>query len=465
MDVGGIMGYWLDGQHARSKSHSKTTHHRAQRQPFRFSLEKPCIKRSLYTFLYLSFRWPTNCFVCVDDKRQSILAELHPERSSPLITPLQRSWLIYYTNLDAGSFGAFIQTAVIMCIYSWIPEIFVFADCGIFDPTLPASILGELLGIHIIPRARVMEHSTTAIIDMLACDFFVCISKHLAGPYDMIVFASIFIIYTFSVAHDDIHPFEFSWRYSKTGTIFINYEQGITVNMISPPNLLSRTPIPFFQPDYRGPDYLGNYDHVPDYRGPLQLDGAYDDQPHFTTADLGIERYNETVAAYTERDYAFRTGYLPTLQQPKPAKGAEEACAAWSSKSPSPQPFSARSTDFIGFSETTDQKDADAIAKGDLHGGQLHRMNRAALLPPPAAARPRSATAGPASACPAPARPAPVRAVPVPPPPAHLAPSRAPAAARAPISWNRSMLVTPETFLKGPGVKQGGLGGSKWAST
>lgn len=371
MDVGGIMGYWLDGQHAR----------------------------------------------------------------------------------NAGSFGAFIQTAVIMCIYSWIPEIFVFADCGIFDPTLPASILGELLGIHIIPRARVMGHSTMAIIDMLACGFFVCISKHLAGPYDMIVFASIFVIYTFSVAHDDIHPFEFSWRYSKTGTIFINYEQGITVNMISPPNLLSRTPIPFFQPDYRGPDYLGNYDHIPDYRGPLQLDGAYDDQPHFTTADLGIERYNETVAAYTERDYAFRTGYLPTLQQPKPAKGAEEACAAWSR-----------------FSETTDQKDADAIAKGDLHGGQLHRMNRAALLPPPAAARPRPATAGPASAYPASARPALVRAVPVPlppvpPPPAHLAPSRAPAAARAPISWNRSMLVTPETFLKGPGVKQGGLGGSKWAST
>lgn len=366
---------------------------------------------------------------------------------------IMRYWLDGQHARNAGSFGAFIQTAVIMCIYSWIPEIFVFADCGIFDPTLPASILGELLGIHIIPRARVMGHSATAIIDMLACSFFVCISKHLAGPYDMIVFASIFVIYTFSVARDDINPFEFFWRYSKTGTIFINYEQGITVNMISPPNLLSRTPIPFFQPDYRGPDYLGNYDHVPDYCGPLQLDGAYDDQPHFTTADLGIERYNETVAAYTERDYAFRTGYLPTLQQPKPAKGAEETCAAWSR-----------------FSETTDQKDADAIAKGDLHGGQLHRMNRAAFLPPPAAARPRPATSGPASACPAPARPAPVRAVPVPlppvpPPPAHLAPSRAPAAARPPISWNRSMLVTPETFLKGPGVKQGGLGGSKWAST
>ena len=367
-----------------------------------------------------------------------------------------------------------------MCIYSWIPEIFVFADCGIFDPTLPASILGELLGIHIIPRARVMEHSTTAIIDMLACGFFVCISKHLAGPYDMIVFASVFIIYAFSVGRDDIHPFEFSWRYSTTGTIFISYEQGITVSMISPPSLLSRTPIPFFQPDYRGPDYLGNHDHAPGYRGPPQLDGAYNDQPHFTTADLSIERYNETVAAYTERDHAFRTGYLPTLQKPKPAKGAEEACAAWSSKSPFSQPFSARSTDFIGFSETTDQKDADAIAKGDLHGGQLHRMNRAALLPPPAAARPRHATAGPASARPAsarpaPTRPAPVRAVPVravpvplppvPPSPARLAPPRAPAAACAPIAWNRSMLVTPETFLKSPGVKQDGLGGSKWAST
>lgn len=318
-----------------------------------------------------------------------------------------------------------------------------------------------------------------AIIDMLACGFFVCISKHLADPYDMIVFASIFIIYVFSATRDNIHLFEFSWRYSTAGTIFISYEQGITISVISPPNLLSRTSIPIFQPDYRGPGYLGNYDHAPDYCGPPQLDGAYDDQPHFTTADLGIERYNETVAAYTERDHAFRTGYLPTLQQPKPAKGTEEACAAWSSKTPSPQLFSARPTDFIGFSETTDQKDVDAIAKGDLHGGQLHRMNRAALLPPPAAARPSPATARPAPARPAPVRALPVRAPPVPPPPVppppvppppvpppptRPAPSRAPAAARAPITWNRSMLVTPETFLKGPGVKQGGLGGSKWAS-
>ena len=78
MDLGGIMGYRLDGQHARSKLHSKITHHQAQQKSFSFYT---CLasKRSLYTSLYLSFRWPTNCFVGVDDKRQSILAELHPE--------------------------------------------------------------------------------------------------------------------------------------------------------------------------------------------------------------------------------------------------------------------------------------------------------------------------------------------------------------------------------------------------
>ncbi|OCL01751.1 hypothetical protein AOQ84DRAFT_306091 [Glonium stellatum] len=183
------------------------------------------------------------------------------------------------------------------------------------------------------------------------------------------------------------------------------------------------------QTDNTGPYCLVIYDHN---HVPPQTDGTSDNQPHFTTLDLGIDRYNEAVAARTERDHALNSSQLPILQRPKPLKGTEEACAAWDK-----------------FSETTDEKDHDAMAKGDLHGGQLHRLNRAAVrpiadshrvtIPNPDWARPIDAPAT-ARALTTSRAPTTSRAL-----AAARAPAaaRGPAAARAPVAWNKGMLAAP----------------------
>jgi hypothetical protein len=82
-------------------------------------------------------------------------------------------------------------------------------------------------------------------------------------------------------------------------------------------------------------------------------------------ADLGSARFDHDVAAIdTQRDTALlgnRHVHVPKGQAPR---GFEAKAFAWST-----------------LQYTTEDKDAKEEAKEDLHGGQLHRLNRAAKEP------------------------------------------------------------------------------------
>ena len=78
-------------------------------------------------------------------------------------------------------------------------------------------------------------------------------------------------------------------------------------------------------------------------------------------ADLGTSRYNTTVAAPDQKDLALRINAPVNVKQGRAPRGLEAQVFAWNT-----------------FELVTEDVDEDAEAAGDLHGGQLHRANRAA---------------------------------------------------------------------------------------
>lgn len=84
--------------------------------------------------------------------------------------------------------------------------------------------------------------------------------------------------------------------------------------------------------------------------------------------DLGRERFNQDVAAIDDRDTALHSHQPVTIAKGRAPKGLEAQVFAWNA-----------------MQYTTEDKDEKEEAKGDLHGGQLHRQNRAAREPPPGA--------------------------------------------------------------------------------
>ena len=81
--------------------------------------------------------------------------------------------------------------------------------------------------------------------------------------------------------------------------------------------------------------------------------------------DLGRERFDKDVAAANDRDTSLY--YAPgtvRLQQGRAPKGMESKVWAWTT-----------------MQYTDEEKNEKEEMKGDLHGGQLHRQNRAARAP------------------------------------------------------------------------------------
>ena len=78
-------------------------------------------------------------------------------------------------------------------------------------------------------------------------------------------------------------------------------------------------------------------------------------------ADLGRTRFDKDVAAIGDRDIALTSRRPVIAPTGRPPRGMESAVHAWTT-----------------FQYTTDEVDAREELKGDLHGGQLHRENRAA---------------------------------------------------------------------------------------
>ncbi|KAF2199185.1 hypothetical protein GQ43DRAFT_335462, partial [Delitschia confertaspora ATCC 74209] len=78
-------------------------------------------------------------------------------------------------------------------------------------------------------------------------------------------------------------------------------------------------------------------------------------------ADLGLARFNEDVAAVDRADHALHVRHPITVAQGRAPPGLEAQVFAWNA-----------------FTLIHDDRDAVAEAKGDLHGGQLHRANREA---------------------------------------------------------------------------------------
>ena len=78
-------------------------------------------------------------------------------------------------------------------------------------------------------------------------------------------------------------------------------------------------------------------------------------------ADLGRTRFDKDVAAIGDRDIALTSRRPVIAPTGCPPRGMESAVHAWTT-----------------FQYTTDEVDAREELKGDLHGGQLHRENRAA---------------------------------------------------------------------------------------
>lgn len=81
-------------------------------------------------------------------------------------------------------------------------------------------------------------------------------------------------------------------------------------------------------------------------------------------ADLGTARFDHDTAAIGDKDYALTThSHTPiTVQAGRAPKGLESQVFAWNT-----------------FQYTTDERNEKEEKKGDLHEGQLHRVNRAAI--------------------------------------------------------------------------------------
>ncbi|KAF1952380.1 hypothetical protein CC80DRAFT_572592 [Byssothecium circinans] len=78
-------------------------------------------------------------------------------------------------------------------------------------------------------------------------------------------------------------------------------------------------------------------------------------------ADLGRARFDHDVAAFGDRDTAAFAPNPVFIRQGRAAAGMEDQVHAWNT-----------------FQYATDDKNEREALKGDLHGGQLHRENRAA---------------------------------------------------------------------------------------
>jgi hypothetical protein len=90
--------------------------------------------------------------------------------------------------------------------------------------------------------------------------------------------------------------------------------------------------------------------------------------PDAELADLGRARYDHDTAAVGDRDSALFAGGPIHIRQGRAAKGMDAQVFAWNT-----------------FQYETEDRNEREELKGDLHGGQLHRQNRAARgeLPPP----------------------------------------------------------------------------------
>ncbi|KAJ4354168.1 uncharacterized protein N0V89_005901 [Didymosphaeria variabile] len=78
-------------------------------------------------------------------------------------------------------------------------------------------------------------------------------------------------------------------------------------------------------------------------------------------ADLGQERYDQDTAAIGDRDDALYANGPVLVRQGRAPAGMEQQIFAWSA-----------------FQYETEERNSREELKGDLHGGQLHRQNRAA---------------------------------------------------------------------------------------
>jgi hypothetical protein len=78
-------------------------------------------------------------------------------------------------------------------------------------------------------------------------------------------------------------------------------------------------------------------------------------------ADLGRERFDQDTAEATDRDYALNSQQPVIARAGRAPRGLENQVFAWNT-----------------FQYTTDETNGREELKGDLHGGQLHRENRAA---------------------------------------------------------------------------------------
>ncbi|KAG9195192.1 hypothetical protein G6011_00312 [Alternaria panax] len=81
-------------------------------------------------------------------------------------------------------------------------------------------------------------------------------------------------------------------------------------------------------------------------------------------ADLGITRFDQDTAAIGDRDYALHADQPVIARAGRAPRGLESQVHAWNT-----------------FQYTTDEVNGREELKGDLHGGQLHRENRAAANP------------------------------------------------------------------------------------
>lgn len=80
--------------------------------------------------------------------------------------------------------------------------------------------------------------------------------------------------------------------------------------------------------------------------------------------DLGIARFDQDTAAVGDRDFALHANQPVIARAGRAPRGLESQVHAWNT-----------------FQYTTDEVNGREELKGDLHGGQLHRENRAAANP------------------------------------------------------------------------------------
>jgi hypothetical protein len=95
---------------------------------------------------------------------------------------------------------------------------------------------------------------------------------------------------------------------------------------------------------------------------------AADDDNFYDTSlyDLGNERYELAVADASDRDHAIMAQAPIHVAAGRAPQGLEQQVFAWNT-----------------LQYTDEDKDVKVEALGDLHAGQLHRANRAAVAPPP----------------------------------------------------------------------------------